>query len=120
MGDKCLPPEVTLDGIYGEPLGEVSPGRETSLYNQLINGGRYWTQREWSNEAGIFEGGCVQRIIEANILLSRNAAATVPITFNGSASGAPGDPAVYWVWDFGGRTDWHEQPQHHAHLRKCR
>lgn len=102
VGDKCLPPEATLDGIYGEPLGELIAGRPASSYNQLIDGGHYWTQREWSNEAGVLEGGCVQRLIEAKILVSANAEATVPVTFDGSASGAAGDPAVYWVWDFGG------------------
>ncbi|MGH2833162.1 MAG: PKD domain-containing protein, partial [Solirubrobacteraceae bacterium] len=102
IGDKCLPPESTIDGIYGGALGELLPGRPASAYNQLINGEHYWTQRVWSNEAGVFEGGCVQRLIEAKILVSINAAATVPVTFDGSASGAPGDPSVYWVWDFGG------------------
>lgn len=101
VGDKCLPPESTLDGTYGEPLGELIPGRPASSYNQLIDGGHYWTQRMWSNEAGVLEGGCVQRMIGAQFSISANPAATVPITFDGSASGAPGDPAVYWVWNFG-------------------
>ncbi len=101
VGDKCLPPEQTVAGIYGEPLGELLPERPASLFNQLIAGGHYWTQREWSNEAGVFEGGCVQRMIEAHIAVSANAAATVPVTFDGSASGAQGDQAVYWVWSFG-------------------
>jgi hypothetical protein len=73
-----------------------------SAYNQLIDGDHYYTQRVWSNEAGLFEGGCVQRAIGASFSVSAGAAATVPITFNGAASGAPGDPAVYWVWDFEG------------------
>jgi PKD domain len=99
IGDKCLPPESTVAGAYGEPLG----GSEAStLYNQLINGDHYWTQREWSNEAGQFEGGCVQRAIGASFSVSAGAAATVPVTFDGSASGAPGDPAAYWVWSFEG------------------
>ncbi|HEY7891251.1 MAG TPA: PKD domain-containing protein, partial [Solirubrobacteraceae bacterium] len=101
VADKCLPPESTVFGIYGEPLGEVLPGRATSLYNQLIHGDVYWTQREWSNEAGVFEGGCVQRLIAASFTLAKDAAATVPTTFDGSTSGAEGDPAVYWVWGFG-------------------
>jgi PKD domain-containing protein len=101
VADKCLPPESTVLGIYGEPLGEVLPGRAASLYNQLIHGDVYWTQREWSNEAGVFEGGCVQRLIAASFTIAKGAAATVPVTFDGSASGAEGDPAVYWVWGFG-------------------
>lgn len=104
VADKCLPPETTilgLSGIYGEPLGEVIPNTGTSAYNQVISGRFYWTQREWSNEAGLFEGACVQRIIEAGFTPPSSAAATVRATFDGSASGAPGDPATYWVWDFG-------------------
>jgi hypothetical protein len=97
VGDKCLPPEVTIDGIYGEPLGGSSA---STLYNQEINGHHYWAQREWSNEAGLFEGACVQRAIGASFTVSAGAAATVPVTLDGSASGAPGDPAVYWVWAF--------------------
>lgn len=101
VGDKCVPPEVTLDGTYGEPLGELLPGHPSSLFNQEIGGDFYWTQREWSNEAGVLEGGCVQRTIQARFSLSANPAATVPSTFDGSTSGAPGDPAAYWVWNFG-------------------
>jgi hypothetical protein len=99
VGDKCLPPESTVAGTYGEPLG--GSGAST-FYNQLINGDHYWSQREWSNEAGLFEGGCVQRAIGASFSVSAGAAATVPVTLDGSASGAPGDPATYWVWSFEG------------------
>jgi hypothetical protein len=99
VADKCLPPESTVNGIYGEPLGGSTA---STLYNQEINGHRYFTQREWSNEAGLFEGGCVQRAINASFTISAGARATVPVTLDGSASGAPGDPATYWVWNFGG------------------
>jgi hypothetical protein len=102
VADKCLPPESTEFGTYGEPLGELLPGRGASLYNQNIASDHYWTQREWSNEAGLFEGGCVQRAINASFTISAGARATVPMTLDGSASGAPGDPAMYWVWNFGG------------------
>jgi PKD domain-containing protein len=100
IADKCLPPESTVAGVYGEPLGEVTPGEAASAFNQLINGDRYFTQREWSNEAGLFDGGCVQRPIGASFSVPQGAAATVPATLDGSASGASGDPAVYWVWSF--------------------
>lgn len=102
IADKCLPPESTVAGTYGEALGVLNPLDETSAYNQLIGGDHYFTQRVWSNEAGVFEGGCVQRAIGASFSVSAGAAATVPVTLDGSASGAPGDPAVYWVWDFEG------------------
>jgi PKD domain len=98
IADKCLPPESTVAGTYGEPLGGLGA---STFYNQLINGDHYYTQRVWSNEAGVFEGGCVQRAIGASFSVSSGAAATVPVTFNGSSSGAPGDPATYWVWSFG-------------------
>jgi hypothetical protein len=101
IGDKCLPPESTLFGIYGEPLGELLPGRAASLFNQGIDGGHYWTQREWSNEAGLSEGGCVQRTIGASFTAPSDIQATVPATLDGSASGGPGDPATYWAWNFG-------------------
>ena len=112
VGDKCLPPETTvagLNGIYGLPLGEVVPGRSGLVYNQVVDGGHYWVQREWSNEASVFDaggfplpgGGCVQRVVEASVTTSANPAATVPMTFDGASSGAPGDPATYWVWSFG-------------------
>lgn len=102
IADKCLPPESTVFGTYGTSLGEVVPGRPTRAFNQEINGHPYFTQREWSNEAGLFEGGCVQRAINASFTVSGGAQATVPMTLDGSASGAPGDPATYWVWNFGG------------------
>lgn len=101
IGDKCLPPESTVLGVYGEPLGELLAGRPASLFNQLIDGDHYWTQREWSNEAGLGEGACVQRRIKAGFTISAGPRATVPATLDGSPSGAPGDPAVYWVWNFG-------------------
>jgi PKD domain len=101
IADKCLPPESTIFGVYGEPLGELLPGRAASRFNQGIDGGHYWTQRVWSNEAGLLEGGCVQRIIGASFSVSPGIEATVPATLDGSTSGAPGDPATYWAWNFG-------------------
>ncbi len=99
IADKCLPPEVTVAGIYGPPLVE---GLGALSFNQEINSHHYYTQRVWSNEAGLFEGGCVQRAINASFTISAGTQATVPMTLDGSASGAPGDPATYWVWNFGG------------------
>jgi hypothetical protein len=101
IADKCLPPESTLFGIYGEPLGELLPGREASLFNQEIDGGHYWTQRVWSNEAGLFEGGCVQHTIPVSFSVPSTVQATVPATLDGASSGTPGDPATYWLWNFG-------------------
>jgi hypothetical protein len=97
IGDKCLPPEATVAGVYGEALVE---GLGALSFNQDINGDRYWTQREWSNEAGLSVGGCVQRSIGSSFTVSAGAQATVPVMLDGSPSGAPGDPATYWVWSF--------------------
>jgi hypothetical protein len=99
IGDKCLPPETTIAGIYGEPLVE---GLGASSYNQVINGHHYWTQTEWSNEAGVGEGRCVQRFVNAAFTPPSSAKATVPASFDGSASGeGETDRIVYWVWAFG-------------------
>jgi PKD repeat protein len=99
IGDKCLPPETTIAGIYGEPLAE---GLGVRSYNQLINAHPYWTQTEWSNEAGVFEGRCVQRFVNAAFSPPTGAKATVPTSFDGSASGeGEGDKIEYWVWNFG-------------------
>jgi PKD domain-containing protein len=105
VGDKCLPPEVpTLGpgGIYGEPLGP-STGLlpQLSSYNQVIDSDHYWTQREWSNAASA-GGGCVQRLVHSQFTAPGAAKATVPATFDGSASGEGlTDQVEYWVWSWG-------------------
>lgn len=107
IADKCLPPE-TFD-IYGGPFGGVPAEFDNTgkvvktgtLYNQMIGGGHYWLQREWSNTAFNGEGGCVARMLHTEFAPPTEAKATVPATFDGSASGESGDPAVYWVWAFG-------------------
>ena len=52
VGDKCRTFKQSTE--FGEPLGKAPDG---SNYNQLIDGGLYWYQQEWSNETG----GCQQR-----------------------------------------------------------
>jgi PKD domain len=107
VGDKCLPPE-TFD-IYGGPFGGVPVEFDNTgkvlktgtLYNQIVGSGHYWLQREWSNAAFNGEGGCVARMLHTEFARPTDARATVPATFDGSASGESGDPAVYWVWAFG-------------------
>jgi hypothetical protein len=101
IADKCLPPESTIAGVYGEPLGEVEVNRPATDFNQLIDGHRYWTQRVWSNAATEFQGGCVQRMVHTELTPPSGARATVPVAFDGSASGSAGDPVVYWEWEFG-------------------
>jgi len=45
IGDEC-------SGFYGPPLGSTNASSPmTTAYNQLINGGKYYTQNEFSNAA---------------------------------------------------------------------
>ncbi len=101
IADKCLPPESTIAGIYGEPLGEVELDQPLTSYNQVIDGEPYWTQRVWSNAAGKSQGGCVQRMVYAEFMPPTGVSATVPATFDGSSSGSASDPIAYWEWSFG-------------------
>lgn len=55
-GDEC-------NGNYGPPLGSTDPAHpNTTRYTQLINGGRYYTQTNFSNAryAGGAGAGCIQ------------------------------------------------------------
>ena len=116
IADKCLPPETPFEAIYGNALGALlgtgTPEEiAASRYNQVINGHFYWTQRQWSNEAGGFferfagapmeeEGACVQRMLGVpSATVSAHPAASVPTTFDISGSAASG--ATYWIWNFG-------------------
>lgn len=115
LADKCLPTETPPGSVYGEPLGEaLSTGTEAeklaSRYNQVIAGHDYWTQRQWSNEAGGYfqlagkpfeqEGACVQRMLGVPVpSISPGPAASVPTAFNVSASAVEG--MSYWIWNFG-------------------
>jgi hypothetical protein len=101
IADKCLPPESTIAGTYGEPLGEVELDAPLTSYNQVIDGEHYWTQRVWSNAAGESQGACVQRMVHTEFTPPAGASATVPATFDGSSSGSAGDPIAYWQWSFG-------------------
>ncbi|MGH2834650.1 MAG: PKD domain-containing protein [Solirubrobacteraceae bacterium] len=107
VGDKCLPPEtfdiygVALGGFLGDPTF-TKPG---VAFNQEIGNGKYWLQREWSNAAGLFGGGCVQHPLDVKIAISASRQATIPMALDGSGSGGPGDPAAYWVWDFLGTEE---------------
>ena len=118
IADKCLPPETPEGAIYGNALGTILSGEHgesaaevaASRYNQVIDGHDYWTQRQWSNEAGGFferlsgglesEGACVQRMLGVPVpSVSAGPAAGVPTTFSVAASAAEGN--TYWIWNFG-------------------
>ena len=70
-GDKC-------NFNFGDALGATAFGD----YNQLINGGKYWLQQEWSNEAN----ACVQRSAPAiaSFTPASGAAGSATVTINGS------------------------------------
>ena len=104
-------PGDAFEAIYGNALGalvDTGTGEiAASRYNQVINGHFYWTQRQWSNEAGGFfdrgadgEGECVQRMLGAPFTVSANPAATVPTTFDISGSGGE-RPRRLLGWNFG-------------------
>jgi hypothetical protein len=117
MADKCVPPLAfeenggLITGIYGVKLGgkpsEVFEEggkliiKAGTLYNQRIGAGQYWLQTEWSNRATEGGGACEQRMLPVEFSPPGGARAQVPTAFNGGASGEPGDPAKYWVWNFG-------------------
>ena len=89
VGDQC-------DGHYGTPLGTAPDGAK---YNQVINGHDYWYQEEWSNDTH----QCLQRYTPPAILpvakFTAKAGTGTSMTFDASASTAPGGVADY-VWQF--------------------
>jgi PKD repeat protein len=85
---------------YGNVLGGVTPG---GLYNQSINGARYFIQEELSNEDYRYLRGhaCTQRVdlpIASFAVKLRSPIVFVPATFNAKKS--KGSIASY-AWDFG-------------------
>ncbi|GAC1491339.1 MAG: hypothetical protein NVS1B9_12750 [Solirubrobacteraceae bacterium] len=91
IGDKCA---SGSPAEFGPALGSTAGG---AAFNQLINGGRFEVQREWSNDAGA-AGGCVQRIVPAAF-----SAGFVGLAagLDGGGSGSADDPVVSYSWSFG-------------------
>ena len=89
VGDEC-------NRNRGTPLGTAPNG---SPYNQVINGHFYWYQTEWSN----FTQSCVQRVtLPATLPTARETVTSgngTDITFDASASSAPGGVAEF-SWQF--------------------
>jgi PKD repeat protein len=101
IGDLCVLP--TWEATYG-PLASGSTAYSTpGAFNQVIDGGHYLLQQEWSNAATEAGGGCEQRLVPAAFTMtpSTGAAASEPVSFDGSASGGGGTTAVEWHWSFG-------------------
>lgn len=86
------------DRIEGGVFYEgVAPG---TAYNQVIAGGHYLLQREWSDAAE----GCVAHapVPEASFSVSSSPAITnEAITFDGAASSAGAGRLDYYHWEFG-------------------
>lgn len=122
VADKCTYPffEPLIDfdeelDAYGPLLGGVpavfqlvEEKGETHLrltkvgsaYNQLVNGGTYMLQREWSDVAG----GCVPRApvpAASFAVYSSPGVAGQAIAFNGSASTTPAGTLTSYSWSFG-------------------
>lgn len=103
-GDKCTypffnPAEDTneITDAYG-PLLEGSFG--STAFNQIINGGHYLLQREWSNAAG----GCVTHAPVPVASFSVYSTPTVTghsVSFNGSSSSPTGGAVASYRWEFG-------------------
>jgi PKD repeat protein len=114
VADKCTFPffdpaedanEVT--DAYG-PLLEGSFG--STAFNQLIDGGHYLLQREWSDAAG----GCVtQAPVPTASFSAYPSAGTAgqPVAFNGSASTTPAGALTSYSWSFGDGSAEADGPQ---------
>ncbi len=89
IGDKC-------EESMGTPLGTAPDG---ASYNQVINGHFYWYQEEWSNQ----ESECMQRFTlsgeEPTASFTSKSVSTKEVSFDASASTAPGGVAEY-EWQF--------------------
>ncbi|MHB8438009.1 MAG: PKD domain-containing protein [Acidimicrobiales bacterium] len=89
IGDQC-------DGQMGSSLGVAPDGAK---YNQVINGHFYWYQEEWSNQGH----ACLQRLTPATTVpvakFTVKAGSGLAMTFDASASTAPGGVADY-SWQF--------------------
>ncbi len=85
IGDKCA-------SQFGAPLGTAPDG---SPYNQLVNGDEYFYQEEWSNETH----QCLQRLTPSAEAPSARFGAMPAggdqVTFDASASTAPGGVSSY-------------------------
>ncbi|HEX4837503.1 MAG TPA: PKD domain-containing protein [Solirubrobacteraceae bacterium] len=104
VGDKCTYPffnpaedsnEIT--DAYG-PLLEGSSG--TTAFNQIINGGHYLLQREWSNAAG----GCVTQApvpVASFAVYSSPATTGQAVSFNGTGSSPSAGVITSYHWELG-------------------
>jgi PKD domain len=102
-GDLCI-------DQFGPALG----GSAAGAYNQVIGGGHYFLQEEWSNQ----NGGCRQRPDPdaVSFALARSVRARVSLTLGGHAHAAHGSIAAY-NWFFGDGRTGHGRVVRHAFAR---
>jgi hypothetical protein len=102
-GDLCI-------RSFGHLLGGSGPG----AYNQVIGGGHYFLQEEWSNQ----NGGCRQRPDpdSASFSLPRSVRARVTLKLAAHAHVAHSSVAAY-NWFFGDRHTGHGRVVSHAFSR---
>jgi PKD repeat protein len=104
VGDRCTTPFFNpledsneSTDAYGLLLGS---GLGSPAYNQLINGGHYLLQREWSNAAG----GCVTQApvpVASFAVYSSPATVGHAVAFNGSSSSPSAGAITSYRWEFG-------------------
>lgn len=116
VGDKCngVTPDPEKDGIGYDPksflptLGGSS--EDGNLFDQVINGDRYYLQSEWDNATG----ACAMRPVGLGAAFTVSpapAAAGSPVSFNGVVVDPYGEPTV--TWSFGdGATAIGSSPSH--------
>ncbi|MCL2418060.1 MAG: EXORDIUM family protein [Conexibacteraceae bacterium] len=89
QGDMC--------GVYGAPLGSTNPSDPGHTeYNQVINGGKYYTQAEFSNVAFSKLGdgrGCALSEAQVQSATGGSAGSTSSNSGSGGSAGASGSKA---------------------------
>lgn len=104
-GDECRNTPFNED--YGPALG----GSSGSLFNQVIAGGHYYLQQEWSNDVE----DCAQRVEPAAPVIADpgKVAPGQSVLFNGSGSTPGSGGIVAYEWNFGdGHTATGATPSH--------
>jgi hypothetical protein len=98
IADKCRGGSEANE--FGTPLGIAPNGAK---YNQVIDGHPYWYQQMWSNQGQ----RCMQRLSfsgeEPQATFTSSQGAGSEVSFDASASSAPGGVARY-DWQFEGGT----------------